>query len=169
MARKRRKPAVEQYERPTAERERHTEFRSAGVARVTVPPIERLYEAGKLSQGQFEVLAYYGEQARIADRSLTRSCCDFTPRGDGHGPTAAVLSAMLETARMEKLLGNLRHIARWVARDDRSLAQWCIHKHGGRERLNGEGKVIAIVPKREKTVMDEAHRELRQAAKIICG
>ena len=110
MGRKRRKQKqapgiVEQYLRPTPEREAHNDFRSNGMAMQVVPPIVRLHEQGVLTDQEFTALAYYRDQAGLADRSLVRSCCDFTPRGGGHGPGVAVLSAIREVQRIESGLG----------------------------------------------------------------
>ena len=74
---------------------------------------------------------------------------------------------MLETGRIERDLGQLVDIARAVAVDDKSLSQWCIDKHGGRERYDGNGRFVAIVPICEKRHMEIARLELRMAARRI--
>lgn len=159
--------SAEQYLRPTAEREAHNDFRSVGMARKLIPVIDRLREDGRISASEYERLAYYRDQASLADHSPLRSCIDFTPSGGGHGPGVAITSAMIETGRMERDMGQLWHIARAVAVDDMSLPQWCIRQHGGRERLDGKGKLVAIVPVREKKVIQLALLELRMAAHRI--
>jgi hypothetical protein len=120
---------VEQYVRPTEAREAHNDFRSAGMAVRVVPVIVRLHEAGVLNDREFEALAYYRDQASLAEHSPVRSCCDFSPRG-GHGPGVAILSATLETGRMERDMGPLWPLCRAVAVDDITLERWCIDRHG---------------------------------------
>lgn len=172
MARKKRKAAkpngiVDQYLRPTEQREAHNDFRNSGMARKMVPVIDTLFDAGKLSHDEWERLSYYRDQASLADRSPLKSCIDFSPGGGDHGPGVAIMSAEIETWRMERDMGGLWHLARAVAVDDTSLPQWCIRKHGGRERLDGDGQLVAIVPVREKAVTQLALLELRAAAGFI--
>ena len=158
--RKPKQPISEGYLRPTAEREAINPFVSAGAARRIIPAIDLLRAQHKLTADQHRKLAYYREQASLADTSPVRSCCDNSPRGDGHGPGAAILSAKLETSRMNKAMGAGHHIAYAVAVADMSLAQWCILKYGGRERYGPSGKFIAIVPIAERRVVPEALGEL---------
>lgn len=179
--RKRKVKAVQiDREAPTIERERHNQFRSAGMARIVIPEIDRLralWEADEqaqkpkterrgISPAEWEALAYYRDQALLADRSPVRSCIDPTPPG-GHGPGVAILSAVLETARIERDLGQLRDIAREVAVNDLSLPAWCIARHGGRERYDGKGRFVAMVPVGEVRNVRIALLELRMAAHRI--
>ena len=162
--RKKRKVRIEpDAMRPTPEREGRNDFQSAGMARKLVPEIERLHAKGLLTDSEFAALAYYRDQASLADKSPVRSCINFEPRG-GHGPGVAILSASIETGRIERDMGELWRIARAVAVDDMSLSQWCVQVHGGRERTH-EGKVIAIVPP-DKTVA-LARKQLRMASHKI--
>lgn len=165
-AKKRRNKIEARYVRPTEERERHNHTRAAGAARRIVPMIEILHNRGDLDEDQYRALAYYRDQASIADKSPVRSCCDDTPRG-GYGPGVSIMSAILETGRIERDLGTLRDITRAIAVDDWSLSRWCIEKHGGRERYDSKGKLIAIVPVNEKQVVHTARLELRYAAGMI--
>lgn len=158
---------VERFMRPTAEREAHNDTRSAGVARRIIPTIETLHKRGKLCDRRFEALAYYRDQANLAERSPVKDSCDFSVGGGDGGPGVAIISAQIETGRMERDLGALRGIAQAVARDDKSLTQWCVEQFGGRERLDGKGKVVAIVPVREKATVAKALLELRMAADRI--
>lgn len=179
MARKRKKHrkatqgaggAEKRFLRPTGEREAHNDTISAGVARRIVPPIDTLYKRGKLTDAQFAALAYYRDQANLANRSPVKDSCDFSIGGGDGGPGVAITSAMLETSKMEHKLGSLCGIAQAVARDDWTLTRWCIEQHGGRERYDSKGRFVAMVPRREKEVMRDALRDLRKAAgKIEIG
>ena len=150
----------------TAERAARNEFVSQGMARKLVPVIDTLRNGGFLSVKEWEALDYYRQQASLADKSPVRSCIDNSPRG-GSGPGVTITSAMIETGRIERDLGQLWDIARAVAVDDVSLAQWCISKHGGRERYDSDGKFVAIVPICEKRHVEMARMELRMASHRI--
>lgn len=152
--------------RPTPEQEGRHKFRSAGMAMRKVPIIEQLFDAGKLREDEYQALAYYRDQASLAESSPVRSCCDNSPRG-GNGPGVAITSAILETARIERDLGGLRDIAFAVAVEDVSLPQWCIEKYGGRERYDKRGRFVAMVPVREKESLKLARLELRMASHRI--
>ncbi len=159
-------PVKQKKVKPTPEREAKGSFRSMGMARRLVPVIDTLRNQGMLSEAEWDALNYYRDQASLADKSPVRSCCDNSPRGGG-GPGVTIISAMLETGRIERDLGQLVDIARAVAVDDVSLAQWCVEKHGGRERYGKKGQIIAIVPVREKHNIALARMELRMAAHRI--
>ena len=141
--RKKRSQVVAQFVRPTAQREAHNDFRSAGVAFRVVPAIDTLLKAGKLDQAEFDALEYYREQAHKAEDDLAR-CGSLAPErmmgggrstGGSRIPVGLLATpAILECARLERELGTLRDIARAVAVDDWSLTRWCIERHGGRER-----------------------------------
>ena len=154
----------------TPERAQHNEFISAGMARRVKPVIEIMHDAGQLTQAEYDALAYYRDQASIAEKSPVRSCCDMSPRG-GHGPGVTIISAQIETGRMEREMGQLWELARAVAVDDKSLTQWCIERHGGRERFK-DGKTVAIVPRGANNGLKQiemARMELRFAAWRIGG
>lgn len=122
-------PTVAKFLRPTEAREAHNDFRSAGAAVRVVPVIVRLHEAGVLNEREFAALAYYRDQASLADTSPVRSCCDFSPRG-GHGPGVAILSAAIETGRIEANMGPLWALCRAVAVDDVTLEGWVVSRRG---------------------------------------
>lgn len=133
MARKRRKQKqtpgiVEQYLRPTPEREAHNDFRNVGMARKIVPPIVRLHEAGVLNDQEFAALAYYRDQASLADRSPIKSCLNL--QKGGHGPGVAILSAQIETWKLERNMGGLAAMCRAICVDDITVEGWCLHKYG---------------------------------------
>ena len=147
---------------PTAEQMARGEFRSQGMAYKRVPVIETILSRGQLTEREYIALSYYRDQASLADRSPLKSCIDFSVSGGDNHPSAALASAMLETARMERDMGSVWPIARAVAVDDVSLTQWCIDEYGGRERYKN-GKCIAIVPAVDNAV-SIALLELKMAA-----
>lgn len=166
MAKARKKRArVETEERhgPTPEQFAQGQFRKPLITHIRVPVIDTLAERGDLTNAEHAALNYYRDQAGLADRSPLKSNLDRSV-GAGHGPGVSIISAAIETGRIERDLGSLREIARAVAVDDVSLTQWCIAKHGGRERYNGSGKVVAIVPVSERRHMRTALLELKFAA-----
>lgn len=162
--------------RPTPEREARNPTESAGMARRVTPMIDIMRRAGAINQDQHDMLNYWRDQASTAEASPVRSCCDNEVRGGaGEGPSAAITSAKLELARME---GQLRDyspgdakamidVLNAVARDDMSLSQYCVEKYGGRERYNGKGKFVAVVPVSEKRVMAAERINLLYAARVI--
>lgn len=120
---------VERFIRPTEAREAHNDFRSVGAAVQVVPVIVRLHEQGVLNDREFAALAYYRDQASLADKSPVKSNIDFSVRG-GSGPGVAIVSAALETGRMERDMGALWTLCRAIAVDDTSLAEWVDRQHG---------------------------------------
>ena len=164
-ARKRKPKLQVQREDVTPERSQHNAFQSAGMARRVVPAIDLLLASEQITEAEHRALAHYRDQASLAERSPVRSCCDVSPRG-GHGPGVAIVSARIETARMEREMGELAELARRVAVEDWSLTAWCIHRFGGRDR----GR--AIVPRGENNGLKKiamARMELRFAAWRIGG
>lgn len=162
--------------KPTPEREARNQTVSAGMARRIKPMIDILRDRGVLSASQHEMLDYYREQANLAEVSPVRSCCDDTVRGgSGNGPGAAITSAKLEVARMERQLAEyspgdaqaMADVLRAVARDDMSLSAYCIAKYGGRERYDARGRFVAMVPNKEKRNMGIERINLLYAARVI--
>lgn len=151
------------FMRPTEEREAHNDFQTAGAARRVTPAIDTLLRRGLINQAEWEALDYYRQQANICERSTTRSCCDFTVRTPGNGPGAAITSAKIEVDRLERLMGSLRHIARFVCVDDGSLTQWLIREHGSREKRR-DGRTVEIVPDCTEAQVMFARWELKFAA-----
>ena len=178
MGRRGKQRKAEDIMQPTIEQMRAGDYQPAAVMHVETarasrayrrrPVIDVMLEAGQISQEQYDRLAYYGDQAALADKSPVRSCCDNSPRS-GNGPGVTILSAMIETGRIERELAahGLLSIARAVVVDNQTLAQWCIAQHGGRERYNGRGEFVAIVPIAEKRNIEIALRALRYAAGVI--
>lgn len=145
---------------------------SAGMAVKIIPAIDTLKTKGHITQGEYDALKYYREQASLAEQSPTRDSCDFSVRGgEGHGPSVAIISAKRETERLERLLGNLRGICRAVCVDDLSLTQWACKQHGSRERVKS-GKVVEIIPRGQmngKVAITMARMELRFGAQRLMG
>lgn len=144
-------------------------------AHVRTPVIDTLWDAGKLTEVEYCALAYYRDQALKAEDDVAgQSVLSPEKIMGGNGGSSPVggyipailiaTPAILETARIERDLGSLRDIARAIAVEDLSMSAWCIAKHGGRERYNGEGKFVAVVPIAEKRCMDLARLELKYAA-----
>jgi hypothetical protein len=125
-------PAVndnKQTNKPTPERTAHNDFRTVGMAMQLVPPIVRLHEQGLINDREFAALAYYRDQAGLADKSPVKSCLDWTPKG-GHGPGIAIISAQRETWRLEQNMGALWAMCRAICVDDVTVEGWCLHKYG---------------------------------------
>lgn len=183
------KPALAALAEPTPEQFAAGKFKQgghwataqnerAGLAHRRVPVIDTLWDAGKLTEAEYSALAYYRDQASRAEDDVCQSG-PLDPEkimGGGSGSnqaggflpaTLAWSPAIVETGRLERDLGSLLDIARAIAVDDVSLSQWCIAKHGGRERYDGKGRFVAIVPINEKRHMEIARMELRMAARRI--
>jgi len=160
---------------PTAEQKGLADYVSVGMAHRRVPAIETLHARGMLSADEYRRLAFYRDQVSLAERSLTKSCLNIVigmapgRAGSERGPSAATVSARLTVGRIERELGSLLAIARGVAVEDMSLSQWCVAKHGGREKFGADGEFVAMVPLAEKRVMAEAKLELKMAAARICA
>lgn len=153
---------------PTEEQQQRGSYGRVGIAFRRVPVIDQMLERDQITPQEHKALAHYRDQAHLSERSPTKSCLDQRIGGGGDiHLSAAVVSALLETGRIERDLGQLLDIARWVAVEDKTLSQWCIERHGGRERYDGKGRFIALVPVSEKRVMDMARMELRMAARRI--
>ena len=163
MAKRKRKPAIDDRIAPTPEQMARGDFHSVGMAYKRVPVIDTMLTRGQITDKQYIALAYYRDQASLADRSPLKSCIDFSVTGGDSHPSAALASAMLETSRIERDMGSVWQIARAVAVDDVSLTEWCCAHHGSRERYGIEGNVIAIVPRGHK-VVEFALVELKMAA-----
>lgn len=175
-AKRKKKPEPLRIIGPTDEQIATGVFRRAGPAYRRTPVIDTLLDTGMITHTEYAALSYYRSQAIQAEDDGAR-CSTLAPErvmgggGGAYGSTTpvALLStpALLETARIERDLGSLLDIARAVAVDDLSLTQWCIRKHGGRERYGKDGRFVAIVPVCEKSTMSMARLELRHAARRI--
>lgn len=163
---------------PTPEQFEKGSFERAGMAYRRKPVIDSMFAAGKLSEAEYRSLAYYRDQAHraeddqaggsvLAPEKIMGGIMYASPFG-GFVPASLLFTpAIAETGRIERDLGSLLDIARAIAVDDTTLTQWCIEKHGGRERYNGKGQFVAIVPIAEKRHIELARLELRMAARRI--
>lgn len=165
-AKRKKKPEMDQRIPPTIEAMQHGGFSSAGMAYKRIPVIDTMLERNQLTQAEYTALGYYRDQASIAETSPVKSCLNRDASGSDRGPSVAVQSAILETARIERDLGSLREIARAIAVDDISLSTWCISQNGGRERYNGKGEFVAVVPIKDG-LEDVAVLEIKMAARRI--
>jgi hypothetical protein len=186
-AKKKKTPLAILGEEPTPEQLAGGDFRQGGVwatgqnersglAYRRRPVIDTLLDARQLTLAEYEALAYYRNQATQAEDDAAQEGTLAPSRIMGGGGCApgSRLPALLvftpasaETGRIERELGSLLDIARAVAVDDLSLTQWCIQKHGGRERYDGKGRFVAVVPINEKRHVDMARLELKMAARRI--
>lgn len=163
-------PTVEQMRVGTYEQAAimHVDTARASRAYRLKPVIDTMLDTDQITQKEYDMLAYYAHQAALADKSPVRSCCDMTPRST-NGPGATILSAMLETGRIERDLDahDLLDLTRAVVVANWTLTRWCIEQYGGRERYNGKGEFVAIVPVNEKRHVRAALGKLKYAAGVI--
>lgn len=164
---RRKKPKIDNRIPPTPEQLLRGEYASAGMGYKRIAVIETMLTRGQITDREFVMLDYYRQQASLADSSPIKSNIDFSLTGGDLGPSAAITSAILETARIERDMGSLWALARDVAVNDVSLTEYCIAKHGGRERYGPKGNFIAMVPVREIHVVGMALMELKMAARRI--
>lgn len=178
MARNKRKAtkridSAARFVRPTEQREAHNDFRSAGAAVRLVPVIETLLVAGKLTRAEFDALAYYREQAHKAEDDMAQGSTLSPERimggggsncGGGFPAVMLATPAIIMTGYIENNLGPLRSLARAIAVDDISPAQWAIAKTGGIERVE-KGRTV-IRPK-DRHAPAIAVMELKYAAGTI--
>lgn len=177
-AKRKRKPKVDNRIAPTAEQMGRAEYHSAGMAYKRVPVIDTMLARDQITPQEYLLLSYYRDCAHAAQDSEANES-SLAPRkimggGSGGHPSGGYLPKTdmgtwdhYETARIERDMQSLWPLARAVAVDDVSLTEWCIRQHGGRERYDGKGKFIAVVPVGEKNVVGMALMELRMAARRI--
>lgn len=143
---KRTESVVDRFVRPTEAREAHNDFRSMGPAVRAIPPIETLYEDGKLSAKQFEALGRYSDIAHAAERSEVKSNIDFTIYGSGEGMPHFGVRKNLELAALNKALehDNLRQTVKAICVREISLSRWAMERSGSvmRERLSKGEKIV---------------------------
>jgi len=166
---------IDPFVRPTPERLAHNDTQSAGPAVRVIPPIQTLHAAGKLTTREYDALAHYRTQANQAEDDVAQSSALDPEKAMGGGgggfgsriPASVMCCtpAILETARIERDLGSLRAIARFIAADDKTLSQWCIEQHGGEENMRGNK--TRIEPKGGQATVERELFELRLAAARI--
>lgn len=154
------KPVKEKRIEPTPEQRKRNAFRSVGMAHEKIPVIEQLLNAGKITSKHYDALLHYRNQAHQAQDDTAEhspsSPDKMMTTGSGGAVTGTIpknlldTPAKIETARIERELGNLLYVTRAIAVDDVTLSQWAIQTSGGREKLQGGG--VVIVPKSRKAV-----------------
>lgn len=160
---------------PTMEQMATGDFVSAGMAYRRTPVIDTMLKCGKLTEREYIALGYYRDQASQAEDDAKRMSVMAPEKAMGGGgkghPIGGYIPqdycdspATLETARIERDLGILAPIANAIAVQDTSLSQWCIDQYGSRERYDGKGRFIALVPLFEKRALATALLELKMAA-----
>ena len=173
-------PAVELM-RPTPERMDGNSFERAGLAWRAKNPVRKLFDEGKITPSEFDNLDHYrqlSQKAQDDEAEMSPMHPEKSMGGGGAGsgpciPASLLCStpAQVETLKIEREVlvygQSLLDLLRFVARDEKTLAQWCIETTGGRERRDGTGKAVTIVPVAEKRVMREALLHLRYVAGVI--
>jgi hypothetical protein len=165
MTRTKRKPSKAKNrpevlaDKPTAEQLEKSEFRRVGMAYKRVAVIDLMFADHKLTQRQYDGLARYRDVAIADERSPVRDSLDPTPRGGGSGAPPSALRVAIELGRLERALGSLRAVARAIAVDDMTLAQWAVHQHGSHP-VDRKG-VIRFEP--AKRAVDFAWMDIRMA------
>lgn len=161
---------------PTPEQFGSGNFERAGMAYRRTPVIDTLFNGNQLTATEYDALAYYRSQALQAedDTAEESTLAPSKVMGGGGGVPGSRIPAKLvftpaiaETGRIERDLGSLRQIAHAIAVEDMSLNDWCVAKYGGRERYDGRGRFVAIVPQCERENVEIARLELKMAARRI--
>ena len=139
-----RKSITERFLRPTEAREAHNDFRSAGAAVRVIPPIETLYDQGKLTAAQFNALARYADVAHAAERSEVKSNIDFSVYGSGEGLPHYGVRKNIELGVMDRCLGPFRDTVRAVCVREISLSRLAMERNGSvmRERQARGDKIV---------------------------
>lgn len=137
---------VDRFVRPTEAREAHNDFRSAGPAVRVIPPIETLYEDGKLTTAQFNALARYTDVANAAERSLIKSNIDFSVYGSGEGLPHYGVRKNIELGTLNLALErqDFRETAHAICVRQISISRWAMERSGSvmRERVKAGGKIV---------------------------
>jgi hypothetical protein len=153
---------------PTPEQLATGHWVSAGMAVRRVPQVDTLLNRDVITRDEWAALTYYRDQYIIADRSLIRSGCDFSVKGEGTGSAPpSVVSALCEIGRMDRDLGALRPIVEAVAGQDMSLTEWCCAKHGSHGTFDSDGRFIRMEPNGKERAMKLARLDIRMAARRI--
>ena len=175
MMAKRKRKTVDpvDYVRPTIEQQDKGEFVTAGMAYRRVPVIVTLADAGKLSQRQFDGLARYRDVAIADERSLIRDSIgkmlDGMIGGGGTGPSLAVTRNAIELGYLERELGTLADIARAVAVDDMTLAQWAMKQGGSVTRTKSLAKTVITWFEPRRKFAQIALMEIRMAGERLAA
>ena len=181
MAKRKRITTAVQIEQPTPEQFAAGEFeltwqiadgrRSRTYRRV--PVIVTLASTGKITKRQFDGLARYRDVAIADDRSPLPDSVgrmgDPTGHTSGLGLPPALLRNAIELGWLENELGALRGIARAVAVDDITVAQWAITQYGSVMRDKSIGRRIITWFEPRRLAAKIAMRDIRMAGERLAA
>lgn len=175
MARKTKRKTVEakDYIRPTPEQMEKAEYVSAGMAYRRVPVIVTLADTGKLTQRQFDGLTRYRDVAIADERSLIRDSIgkmlDGMIGGGTGGASLSTTRNAIELGYLERELGSLADIARAVAVEDVSLAQWAMKQGGSLSRHKSIGRAVVTWFEPRRKFAEIALIEIRMAGERLAA
>lgn len=139
--------------------------------------IDDMHAKGKISLRQFAALARYRDLATAVDASPRRDSLDAALHGGGGGslglPPGMAMMRLggdweSELHWLERELGQLLHIARAIAVDDMTVAQWAMRSGTiERRRATAKGTVTWIEPRRQ--AMKIALADIRMAGERLAA
>lgn len=162
-----------EYARPTPEQQASGTFETAGMAYRRVPVIVTLADQGKLSQRQFDGLARFRDVAIADERSLVRDSIgkmlDGMMGGGTGGPSLSVTRNAIELGYLEGALGTLADIARAVAVEDVTIAQWAIRRGGSVSRWKGPPGAVVLWFEPRRSFAKDAMLEIKMAGERLAA
>ena len=167
---KRKKPKADNVAYPTPERISGHETRREGMATRIVPTIDTLRNRERITEAEHKALGHYADQKCIADGSPLKDSIGrlLSPSGgDGGYLPAAVVSARLRVAYLERELGQLRTIAKAIAYENITLTEWVCRQGEGRIKCEVIDGVKVCKPYADSRFYEYALLELRFAARRL--
>jgi len=167
---KRKKPKADNVAYPTPERISGHETRREGMATRIVPTIDTLRNRNRITEEEWKALGHYADQKCIADGSPLKDSIGrlLSPSGgDGGYLPAAVVSARLRVAYLERELGQLRTIAEAIAYENITLTEWVCRQGEGRIKCEVIDGVKVCKPYADSRFYEYALLELRFAARRL--
>lgn len=155
---------------PTPERISGHETRREGLATRIVPTIDTLRNRNRITDAEHKALGHYADQKCIADGSPLKDSIGrlLSPSGgDGGYLPAAVVSARLRVAYLERELGQLRTIAKAIAYENITLTEWVCRQGEGRIKCEVIDGVKVCKPYADSRFYEYALLELRFAARRL--
>ena len=155
---------------PTPERISGHETRREGLATRIVPTIDTLRNRNRITEAEHKALGHYADQKCIADGSPLKDSIGrlLSPSGgDGGYLPAAVVSARLRVAYLERELGQLRTIAKAIAYENITLTEWVCRQGEGRIKCEVIDGVKVCKPYADSRFYEYALLELRFAARRL--
>lgn len=138
-----------------------------------IPVIVTLANTGKISKRQFDGLARYRDVAIADDRSPLPDSVGRMSEPTGHtggqGIPPALMRNAIELGWLERELGALRGIARAIAVDDMTVAQWAIAQGGSVMRDKSLGRKIITWFEPRRIAANRAMREIRMAGERLAA